>query len=240
MDAQVCRVEQWVSRTSLPPAAQRWLDRALPEDLDVASSIRVEQEGEMEIRDRWTPFTATGVYRAPPLSFEWRARFRILPGVWIVAEDGHGAGQGWGGARLWGVLPMGRRTDHEVLVSQMVRNLGELAWCPSFVLASPGLTWTGTGPQGVEVQSRAGDREIRVRFDINDRGDVVRARCSARPYDLPGGFAEAPWGYEFGKHQEFHGVRIPTTAVAWFDKGEEPREYLRLRICSMTLGSAGN
>lgn len=33
-----------VSRASLPAAAQPWLDRALPGDLDLPSSIRIEQE----------------------------------------------------------------------------------------------------------------------------------------------------------------------------------------------------
>ena len=58
-----------VSLASLPTTAQRWLDRALPPDLDLPSSIRTEQEGTMEIRGRWTPFRASGLYKAPPLSF---------------------------------------------------------------------------------------------------------------------------------------------------------------------------
>ena len=65
----------------------------------------------MEIRGRWTSFRASGVYTAAPLAFNWRARFPILPGIWLVAEDGHRAGHGWGGARLWGKLSLGKRTD---------------------------------------------------------------------------------------------------------------------------------
>lgn len=239
MDAEVCRVEQLVSRSSLPPAAQRWLDRALPEGLEVAASVRIEQEGEMELRGRWAPFTATGVYQAPPLSFDWRARFRILPGVWIVAEDGHQDGQGWGGARLWGLLPMGRRTDPEVLASQMVRSLAELPWCPSLVLAAPSLTWSEKGPQSFAVRGRAGEREVQVRFDINKEGDVVRAHSPSRLYDVPGGYAEAPWGYEFGEYRAFSGARMPSTAVARFEKGEGPEEYLRLRVRSVAFVRAG-
>lgn len=237
MDPQMCRIEQLVSRSSLPPAAQRWLDRALPEGRDLASSIRVEQEGEMEIQGRWAPFTATGVYQAPPLSFVWRARFRILPGVWIVAEDGHRGGQGWGGARLWGVLPMGRRTGPEVLASQMVRTLGELPWLPSLVLAAPSLIWSEAGPQSFEVRGGAGEREAQVRFDINEQGDVLQAYSPARLYDVPGGFAEAPWGYAFGEHREFSGTRIPAVGVARFEKDDGPQEYLRVRIRSVTPGS---
>ena len=117
-----------VSRASLPIAAQRWLERALPQDFDLPSRVRIDQEGSMEIRGKWTPFKASGVYKASPLSFNWRARFQMLPGVWIVAEDGHLGGQGWGSARLWGIIPMGKRTDPEVLITQLVRNLGELVF----------------------------------------------------------------------------------------------------------------
>ena len=224
-----------VSRASLPSAAQHWLDRALPQELAHPSSIRIEQEGTMEIRSRWTPFTASGVYKAPPLSFNWRAKLRMLPGVWIVAEDGHQSGQGWGSARLWGIIPMGKRTEAEVMISQLVRNLGELPWLPSFALADPTLAWTDMGETAFEIQSSAGDREVVVRFEINDHGDVIRAYSPSRPYDVPGGFADAPWYYQFSDHREFGGVRIPTTAVATFEKGDGPWEYFRGRVTSVAL-----
>jgi len=227
-----------VLRAALPSAAQRWLDRALPQDHDLPASIRIEQEGTMKIRGTWTPFTASGIYQAPPLSFNWRARFRVLPGVWIVAEDGHRGGQGWGGARLWGIIPMGKRTDPEVLAVQLVRNLGELPWLPSFVLTDPALRWTDAGETAFEVRSSAGDREVMVRFEINDQGDVIRAYSPARPYDVPGGYAEAPWYYAFSDHREFGGVRIPAAAVAKFEKGDGPWEYFRGRITSVTFGAA--
>lgn len=117
----------------------------------------------------------------------------MLPGVWIVAEDGHQGGEGWGGARLWGMLPMGKRTGPQVLIAQLVRNLGELPWLPSFVLSDSALSWTGAGGTLFEVRSSVGDQDVKVRFEINDHGDVIRARSPSRPYDVPGGYAEAPW-----------------------------------------------
>jgi len=224
-----------VSRASLPVATQRWLERALPHNLDLPSSILIEQEGTMDIRGKWTPFTAKGTYKASPLSFSWQASFRLLPGVWVVAEDGHLGGQGWGSSRLWGIIPMGKLTDSELLTIQLVRNLGELPWLPSFVLADPTLTWTDAGETAFEVRSTAGDREVMVRFDINDQGDVIRASSPSRPYDVPDGFAEAPWYYEFNDHQDYNGVRIPAAAVATYDKEEGPWEYFRGRITSVTF-----
>ena len=225
------------SRASLPIAAQRWLDRALPRDLDLPSIIRIEQEGERDIRGRWMPFRATGIYKAPPLSFKWRARFRLLPGIWIVAEDGHESGQGWGSAHLWGIIPMGERAGTEVLASQLVRNLGELPWLPSFALADPALTWVGTGETTFEVRSSAGDRESKVSFEIDDLGDIIRARSPSRPYDIPGGYADAPWSYEFSEHQDFGDVRIPAVAIATFEKSDGPWEYFRGRVTSAAFGT---
>lgn len=222
-----------VPRVSLPAAAQRWLDRALPRDLHLPSSIRIEQEGTMEIRGRWTPFEASGVYRAPPLSFNWRARFRMLPGVWIIAEDGHLNGQAWGSAQLWGIVSMGKRTGQEVLTSQLLRNLGELPWLPSFVLADPSLTWTDAGENAFEVRASTGDREAEVRFETNDQDDVIRASSPSRPFDVPGGYAEAPWHYDFRDHREYDGVRMPAAAVGTFEKSDGPWEYFRGRITSV-------
>ena len=224
-----------VARASLPGAAQRWLARTLPQDLGMPVSIQIEQSGTMEIQGRWTPFKARGVYRAAPLSFEWRARFSMMPGVWIVAEDGHRDGEGWGGAKLWGIVPLGRRTGPEVLATQLVRNLAELVWLPPFVLVDAGLAWAEAGDHAFEVRGRAGDREAMVRFEIDEGGDVLRAWSPARVYDVPGGYAEAPWYYEFGEHREIAGMRLPMTAVATFDKDDGPAEYFRGRVTAVRL-----
>jgi len=237
MTAQDSNEGNSVSRAALPTATQRWLERALPHHLDPSSSILIEQEGTMDIRGKWTPFTAMGAYKAPPLSFTWQAKFRMLPGVWVVAEDGHLGGEGWGSSRLWGIIPMGKLTDSEVLTIQLVRNLGELPWMPSFVLADPTLKWTDAGETAFEVRSTARDREVVVRFDINDQGDVIRASSPSRPYDVPDGFAESPWYYGFSDHQDYGGVRIPAAAVATYDKEEGPWEYFRGRITSVTFGT---
>jgi len=226
-----------VPRAFLPSGAQRWLDRALPQDIDLPSSIRIEQEGSLEVRGRRTPFRVIAVYKGP-LSFNWRARLQMLPGVWIVVEDGHEGGQGWGSARLWGIVPMGRRTDPEVLRAQLVRNLGELPWLPSFALSDPTLMWADVGETLFEVRCSAAGQEALVRFEIDAQGDVIRAYSPSRPYDLPDGYAEAPWYYEFSDHREFGGVRIPAAAVATFEKDDGPWEFFRGRIIAVTYGTS--
>jgi hypothetical protein len=222
-----------VETSTLPPTAQRWLARSFPQGQAAAASFRIEQKGSMEIRGRWTEFTAVGLYSANPLAFEWKARLKMLPGVWIVAEDGHEKGAGWGGARLWGILSMGRRTDPEVLKSQLVRNLAELAWFPALALVETGLEWTAAGPNAFEVKRASGGQEAIVRFELNEQADVIRAHSPSRPYDVPDGFVDAPWRYDFGDHREFDGVRIPAEATATFEKPDGPWQYLRIKITSI-------
>lgn len=55
----------------------------------------------------------------------------------------------------------------------MVRNLGELPWLPSFVISDATMTWTGLDETSFEGRSRAGDKEIGVRFEIKDQGDLI-------------------------------------------------------------------
>ncbi len=223
-----------VSLESLPEAARRWLERSLPKEVDIPSTIRIEQEGELEIRERWMSFKAKATYTMDPVSFDWQARLRMFPGVWAIAEDGHADGHGWGGARLWGVISMGFRRDPEVYKTQLIRNLGELPWIPAIALVNRDLEWKGTGSDAFEVKVDAGGQEILVRFEVDEDGDIVRAFSPARPYDVPGGYDEAPWHYAFSDHREIGGVRIPVTAVATYDKSDGAWEYFRGRILKIT------
>ena len=161
------------SRSSLPSNVRRWLDRSLPEDAPLPNRIQHTQEGEMDIRGRWMPFTATTVYRAQPHTFTWKARFSMLPGVWLVAEDGHDDDSGWGGAKLWGILAMGGRKGSKVRAMQLVRSLAELPWKPQLALALPGLEWNDTSDTAFEARMAGGDQAIAVCFELDGQGDIV-------------------------------------------------------------------
>jgi hypothetical protein len=223
-----------VSKDSLPPAAQRWLDKALPENYVAPPSIKLEQEGSMDIRNGWTPFTASGIYNASPLSFHWQARFQMGTGFWFLAEDGHKDGKGWGSAKLWGLIPVGKRTDQEVHSSQVVRNLGELPWLPGFALTDANLRWKDLNETTFETSYNTKGGVYTVRFELNSSGDGIRAYSPARVYDVQRGYAEAPLHYKFSDHQEFDGVWIPATAVGTFDKSDGSWEYIRVKITSVT------
>jgi hypothetical protein len=222
-----------IDRSSLPPNVRRWLDRSLPADAPIPDRILNEQEGEMDIRGKWMPFTAETRYQAQPPAFVWKARFSMLPGVWLIAEDGHDEERGWGGAKLWGIVPMGGRKGPEVSAMQWVRSLAKVPWKPQFALAVPTLEWSDTGDTAFDVRTAVGDLAISVRFELDTDGDIVRA-SSKRYYDVPDGFVEAPWRYGFSDHRDFGGIRMPASAVATYVKSDGAWEYWRGRITSVT------
>lgn len=41
-----------VAREALPAAVQRWLDRALPQEIELPKRVHLHQEGVMDLRDR--------------------------------------------------------------------------------------------------------------------------------------------------------------------------------------------
>jgi len=186
----------------------------------------------MESGERWLKFKSEGTYRPQPLAFEWRAKLSVMLGIWVIASDGHAQGEGWGGAKLWGLRSIGGRSGPEVLATQLIRNIAELAWLPDIATADPALTWTDAGQDAFAISAVAAGRTVRVHFDIDAAADVVRASSPARPYDVPGGFEDAPWRYDFSDHREFDGVRIPASVVATYDLPDEPWEYLRAEVTS--------
>ena len=224
-------------RPEAAPAATRWLDRSVPAGIRQVSRAVIRQQGELESNERWLTFKANAAYAADPLAFEWSARMRVMPGIWVDAVDGHGAGEAWGGAKLWGIKSVGGRSGPEVHAIQLIRNIAELAWLPQLAATVAGLTWVDAGPDNFEIHARAADRDVAVVFDVSEAGDIVRASSPARPYDVPDGFETAPWRLDYSEYGELAGVRVPTHAVATYELPDGPWEYLRVSVVGIETGN---
>ncbi len=216
----------------LPPNVRRWLARSLATDHQVPNRISNVQEGKINVRGKWLPFTASTVYKQDPISFIWKANLSLNPAIWIIAEDGHDGQKGWGGAKLWGFVPMGGRKGAEVLAMQVVRSLAELPWQPQFAPFMPNLEWTDSGENRFEVRTNIGAESIAVSFELSGDDEIISASAQ-RYYDVPDGFVKVPWHVTFSDYKLFDDVRMPETAVATYEKQEGPWEYWHGRITSV-------
>lgn len=228
-----------MDRSALPPNVRRWVDRCVGDQASIPDQVVNTQEGEIDVRGKWMPFTADTAYTRQPFAFRWRAKIRIIPGVWAVAEDGHDGSTGWGGSKMWGIVPMGGRKGPEVFNMQFVRSLAELPWMPQLVLSLPDLTWSDTSDTTFEVRADAAGQEFAVTFELDDEAQITRA-SSTRAYDVPEGFVEVPWRCEFSNYRSFGDVRIPASAVATYEKSDGDWTYWRAEITSMKGTAAGN
>jgi hypothetical protein len=186
----------------------------------------------MESDGRWLTFKGTGTYTAQPLGYDWRVRLRVMFGLWFLAKDGYDEEDGWGGAWVYGIKSMGERRGSDVRAMQAVRNLAELAWVPDLAISEPGLHWSDAGESAFEIACQSGTRQVSVRFEVDDHGDVVRA-TSDRLYPEPEGYVEAPWRCEFGEPREFGGVRVPSRMTATYDLEDGTWEYMHVEVTTI-------
>jgi Family of unknown function (DUF6544) len=178
-----------------------------------------------------SPFSPATSYNREPFAFPWEAKLSALPGVTIIGEDAHDGEKGWGGSRLCGLIPMGSRQGPEVFRMQLVRHLAEFPWMPQLALRLPELTWKDTGESTFQVSASIGAYVETVTFTLGGDDEVIRA-SGTRPYDVPGGFEEAPWTCEFSGHRGFGEIQMPEEAVATYAKRDGEWAYLRCEVVS--------
>lgn len=90
---------------------------------------------------RWLSFTASQEYDVRRVDFTWRARFRVVPMVWLSVVDRYEDGVGALEARLWGAARVVSVGGAEVAKGEALRYLAELFWTP--FASSPTRIFTG-------------------------------------------------------------------------------------------------
>lgn len=164
---------------------------------------------------RWLRFRATQESAVEEVAFSWRARFSLVPLVWLDVVDSFEAGTGALAARLWGAVRVMRGEGPEIDRGEAMRYLAELPWVPHAFWANDALAWRVAGDDAVDVRTGVGGAEVAVRLHFDVAGDVV-ASSARRPRETGGETRETPWGGRFGEYAVVGGVRLPTRAeVSW-------------------------
>jgi hypothetical protein len=225
------------SKAEVPVLARRYLDRALPGGASVPRRLRIGQEGTMRLKPGGRPlrFTAVEEFAVEEVAFSWRARFPILPLVYLRVVDGYAAGAGHLEARLFGLVPVMRARGKEISEGEAYRYLAELPWVPHAILANRRLEWRELDAHAVEVATRVGAARPAVKVEFDAAGDIVGTRCDARPYREGRTSASRPWAGTFGDYAVIGGVRIPTRAEVRWELPDGAFTYWRGTVTSLEI-----
>lgn len=219
-------------RNDLPPIveafARRGLDGAVP-----AARIGLTQAAEMQMKagGDWTPLTARQWIGISQPGFVWDARVPMGPITRFRVIDAFAGGEGHLQARILGSIRIAAASGPDMDQSEAMRYLAELPWAPDAILSAPGLSWTQTASDIVEVSMETRGGEARVALHFDAAGDIVRITARDRlTTDDEGKPARYDWLGTFHDYVRLGNRRIPARAEVGYVRPDGYAPYFRGRI----------
>jgi hypothetical protein len=215
---------------ALPAPARRYLGRALPSDLRLARSVRLEMHGEIKV-GRWLPFRAQQVIRWDR-GMIWRATARLW-GLPITGSDRLVDGEGSMRWRLLGLIPLVRASGADVSRSAAGRLKAETIWLPS-VLCGDEVAWTELEAGRIRAAFPVGGEASGLELAVGDQGDVDSILLQRWGNPGGGSFRYGAFGGLVEDEGTFDGYTIPSRLrIGWhFGSGrfEQEGEFFRVTV----------
>jgi len=215
----------------LPPPVARSLRRSGVVDRPVPSSVSLAQRGEILLRDRWLPFTATESYTLDPASFRWDSTVK-LAGVPIArATDSLQGGRGRMHVKALGLFTVVDETGPVMDQASVVRWLNETMWFPH-VWAAEAFSWTPVDDTTARGAVTVGGVEAEADFIFDGDGRLVDFR--AQRHRVEDGKSESLlWSTPITGHATFAGCELPSAGTAVWAPGTQDLEYIRLELVDL-------
>lgn len=218
----------------LPAPVQRYFRAALQDGQPMIASIKVAHEGQFsmgETEAKWVPFTSDQAVVTRRAGFDWDARMRMAPGIYVFVHDAYMAGEGILHATLFGLVTVANlRGTPEVAQGELMRFFAEAAWYPTALLPSQGVRWEAVDDTSAKATLRDGDVTATLLFRFNEDGLIGSMRAEARGRTVNGAVVATPWEGRMWGYEWRGGMYVPMQAeVAWL-LPEGPLPYLRGRI----------
>lgn len=208
----------------LPPAVQRYLERALGNGGRALSPVRLHQLGSLRTdtdSTRWLRFRAVHQVDPTRREFSWTARVRIAPFLHLRVCDAYANGIGSGRVQLLSMLTLASDSGgHELNAGALHRYLAEAVWYPAALLPSAGVEWRAVGTDSAVATLADAGNTVSLEFRFDRDGDVASIYTPARWQRHGEGYRQCPWEGHFSDYRLHQGLRIPFKAeVGWHASG---------------------
>lgn len=202
----------------LPPIVGQWLEKTGIYQEQNIQYLRLKQAGLLRMKPnaRWMSFQAQQIFHIDPPSSDWRARVKIIPGLYLHGHDQWQNGKGRMSMNLWRFIPVVRASGANIDQGAMVRFLAEMVWFP-WAMLKPYITWQGMNElQAIAIFQYQGITVSGI-YGFNLMGDVINFQAK-RFYSQGKGGRMEDWFVEIdpASYQKFGNIRLPTRAkVSW-------------------------
>lgn len=217
--------------SGLPAPVQRFFQTVLKDGQAIVATVNRSQEGQFsfnEMKDKWNPFTATQLFMAQRLGFDWDARIQIAPLLNAFVHDTYLLGEGNLHASLLGLFTVAKMHDTpELNQGELLRVLAEAVWYPTALLPSQGVVWEAINDTSARGTLTDGATTVSLVFQFNAQGVISTIRAEARYQDK---LTAMPWVGRFGEYSIRNGRLIPLYGEVGWEHPEGLRLYFKGRI----------
>jgi hypothetical protein len=200
------------------------------------AGVVLEQEGAMRMQPggHELRFRARQWLAPDDVAFAWEARFPLAGPLALRVVDRFDRGEGELCLSFLG-LPVQRRRGPEVSVGEALRYLAEVPWVPHALGRNRRLELRELDHRRVEVSTLVGGERAVVELASDEAGDIVGSSSRMRRRKVGREWVPTPWGGAFGDYESVGLIRVPTSAEAYWDLGEERFVYFRATLLSLEL-----
>jgi hypothetical protein len=214
-----------------PAPVQRFFRTVLKDGQAIVSTVKLSQQGDFslnEMKDKWSPFTATQLFIAQRLGFDWDARIQMAPMLDAFVHDTYLLGEGNLHASLLGLFTVAKmQNTPELNQGELLRFLAEAVWYPTALLPSQGVVWEAINDTSARGTLTDGATTVSLVFQFNAEGVISTIRAEARYRDK---LTAMPWVGQFGEYSVRNEMLIPLYGEVGWEHPEGIRLYFKGRI----------
>jgi hypothetical protein len=204
----------------LPCPVKKYFIAVLKDGQPMISCVKVSQNGSMNIDstgENWKPFTASQYVTTMRPSFDWNAKFAVVPGLHLYVHDSYIAGEGMLKVSLSGLVSLASLHDTpEMARGELMRYMAECSWYPTTLLPREGLRWEAVDDRSARLIIKNGITMVSILVRFNAKNLIESIYASDRGRTVGDKIIQTPWEVRFRNYTMQSGMLVPLDGeVSW-------------------------